>query len=60
VSVGDLVARKKKTKFDMGLGLVVEVPYGLPNCIKVFWMDHKKYSPVMRSDLEVLSEVGDL
>ena len=56
MKVGDLVVRRKKTKFDKGLGLVAEIPYGLPNCIKVFWIDCKKYTPAMRSDLEVLSE----
>ena len=53
---GDLVMLMSHCKEAGRLGLVAEVPYGVPNCIKVFWMDSNGYSPMMRSNLEVISE----
>ncbi len=56
MKVGDLIMLKSKGVSSGRIGLIAEIPYGVPNCIKVFWMDSGSHSPVMRGNLEVISE----
>ena len=55
MNIGDLVT-VKNVRFRRGLGLICEIPYGVPNCVKVFWLDEGKLKPAMKNDLEVVSE----
>lgn len=61
MKVGDLVCVKLKKvtprQLKTGLGLIVEIPYGVPNCLKVFWLESKRFTPIMRSNVEVVSEL---
>ncbi len=56
MKVGDLIMLNSTCKRSGRIGLIAEIPYGVPNCIKVFWMDSGSHSPVMRGSLEVISE----
>ena len=54
MKIGDLIKLKEHCKYSGRLGLVSEIPYGVPNCIKVFWLDTKGFAPAMVSNVEVL------
>tara|TARA_E500000331_G_C16805985_1_gene518686 strand:+ start:301 stop:468 length:168 start_codon:yes stop_codon:yes gene_type:complete len=54
MKIGDLIRTKGQGKYSGRLGLVSEIPYGLPNCIKVLWLDTKSFAPAIVSNVEVL------
>tara|TARA_B100001094_G_scaffold302943_1_gene330636 strand:+ start:656 stop:835 length:180 start_codon:yes stop_codon:yes gene_type:complete len=54
MEIGDLIRTKGQGKYSGRMGLVSEIAYGLPNCIKVFWLDTKGFAPAIASNVEVL------
>lgn len=54
MKIGDLIRTKGQGKYSGRMGLVSEIAYGLNNCIKVFWLDTKSFSPAVVSNVEVL------
>ena len=55
MKVSDLVMLKNQD-LALGLGLVMEIPYGIPNCVKILWLESGRYQPAIKSQLEMISE----
>jgi len=58
IKVGDLISFTSSGKYSGRVGLIMEVPYGLPRCAKIFWVDEGELGVAMFSNIELISEGG--
>jgi|APSaa5957512535_1039671.scaffolds.fasta_scaffold910096_1 hypothetical protein len=57
MKVSDLVMLKNQDlAYKLGLGLIMEIPYGVPDCAKVLWVESGRYKSVMKSQLAMINE----
>ena len=58
MKVGNLISLALKCKGAGKVGLIVQVPYGLPTCARVFWINEGKLGVCMQGNMELISEAG--
>ena len=56
MKTGDLIILKARCAMSGRLGLVLESPYGVPRCARIFWTDTHESGIAMFSNMEIVSE----